>query len=234
MTAEKPVRRTDRLYDLIQILRDGRLHRASEMADRLQVSTRTIWRDMATLMASGLPVEGERGIGYVLRAPITLPPMILSGDEIEALRLGIRLVAAGEDPALARAARSLAGKFASVTPAPENAEDDDLFALSGRATERAPVHLPLLREAIRNRERVTLTYIEADGSESHRDIRPLDLDLSGRIWTLAAWCEARGGFRSFRIDRIMALSGTDETFPREPGRELSDYRNRPDPGLDAT
>ncbi|MGN0933258.1 helix-turn-helix transcriptional regulator [Falsigemmobacter intermedius] len=226
MSAEKPVRRTDRLYDLIQILRDGRLHRASEMADRLQVSTRTIWRDMATLMASGLPVEGERGIGYVLRAPITLPPMILSGDEIEALRLGVRLVAQGDDPALARAARSLAGKFASVTPAPGNPEDDELFGVSARASERAPVHLPLLREAIRNRERVTITYIEADGSESHQDIRPLEMDLTSRVWTLTAWCEHRAGFRSLRIDRIVALTGTDETFPREPGRELADFHAR--------
>ncbi|EKD61451.1 MAG: hypothetical protein ACD_54C00232G0004, partial [uncultured bacterium] len=85
------MRRTDRLFDLIQILRDGRLHRASEIAERLGVSVRTIWRDMTTLMASGLPVEGERGVGYILRAPITLPPMILNAVELEALRLGLRL-----------------------------------------------------------------------------------------------------------------------------------------------
>ena len=109
--------RTDRLYDLIQILRDGRLHRASEMADQLGVSVRTLWRDMATLMASGLPVEGERGVGYILRSPITLPPMILTGAELEALRTGVRLVADGPDAALARAARQLAAKIASVTPA---------------------------------------------------------------------------------------------------------------------
>ena len=87
------MRRTDRLFDLIQILRDGRLHRASEMAARLGVSVRTIWRDVATLAASGLPVEGERGVGYILRAPITLPPMILNAVELEALRLGLRLAA---------------------------------------------------------------------------------------------------------------------------------------------
>ena len=95
------MRRTDRLFDLIQILRDGKLHRASDMAAALEVSTRTIWRDMATLIASGLPVEGERGVGYILSAPITLPPVALTRDEMEALRLGVQLVASAADPSLA-------------------------------------------------------------------------------------------------------------------------------------
>ena len=218
------MRRTDRLFDLIQILRDGRLHRASEMADRLEVSVRTIWRDMATLMASGLPVEGERGVGYILRAPITLPPMILTGAELEALRLGVRLVAEGADPGLARAARMLATKIASVTPAPPDAAEDDLFVFTGQETKRAAAHLPIIRKAIRARERLTITYIDHDGRETHRDIRPLQLEFWGRVWTLAAWCEARGDFRAFRLDRIMALDATGETFPDEPGRSLADYR----------
>ena len=218
------MRRTDRLFDLIQILRDGRLHRAGEMAQRLDVSVRTIWRDMATLMASGLPVEGERGVGYILRAPITLPPMILTGAELEALRAGVRLVADGPDPALARAARVLATKIASVTPAPPEAEADDLFTFTGKETNRATAHVPLLRRAIKARQRLTLTYIDPEGRETHRDIRPLALDLTARVWTLAAWCDQRKGFRSFRVDRIMALEETGETFAPEPGRTLADYR----------
>ena len=217
------MRRTDRLFDLIQILRDGRLHRAGEMADQLNVSVRTIWRDMATLMASGLPVEGERGVGYILRAPITLPPMILTGAELEALRMGVRMVAEGPDPGLARAARVLATKIASVTPAPPEGDEDDLFVFTGQEANRATAHIPILRKAIRARERLTLTYIDADGHETHRDIRPLDLDLTSRVWTLAAWCEARHGFRSFRVDRIMALTNTNETFRPEPGKTLADY-----------
>ena len=232
------MRRTDRLFDLIQILRDGRLHRATEMAARLNVSVRTIWRDMATLMASGLPVEGERGVGYILRAPITLPPMILTGAELDALRAGVRMVADGPDPTLARAARVLATKIASVTPAPPEDEADELFVFTGKETNRATAHVPLVRRAIRNRQRLTLTYIDPDGRETHRDIRPLALDLTARVWTLAAWCEQRNGFRCFRVDRIMALSETNETFPNEPGRSLSDYRalmapeegSVPDPG----
>ena len=138
------MRRSDRLFDLIQILRDGRLHKAAEMADRLAVSDRTIWRDMATLMASGLPVEGERGVGYILRAPITLPPMILTSAELEAFRLGVRLVADGADPGLARAARSLATKIGAVTPAPPE-DDDGLFVFTGREATRAAPHMPMRR-----------------------------------------------------------------------------------------
>ena len=220
------MKRTDRLFDLIQILRDGRLHRASEMAARLTVSERTIWRDMATLMASGMPVEGERGVGYILRAPITLPPMMLNAAEIEALRLGVRLVAEGADPALARAARGLATKIASVTPAPTGPEEDGLFAFTGRESSRSSPHLPMIRKAIKGHERLTITYIDPRGTETHRDIRPLLLAVWGRVWTLAAYCEARGDFRDFRVDRIVAVTPTDEVFALEKGRTLADYKAR--------
>jgi predicted DNA-binding transcriptional regulator YafY len=220
------MRRTDRLFDLIQILRDGRLHRATDMAERLRVSVRTIWRDVATLAASGLPVEGERGVGYILRAPITLPPMILNALELEALREGLRLAAQSPEPTLARAARALAKKIASVTPAPTRDDPGDLFAFPGPTDNRAPAHLPSLRRAIKAQERVTITYIDPRGLESHRDIRPLALDKNARVSTLAAYCEARGDFRSFRVDRIVAVTPTGERFPDEPGRSLAAYRAR--------
>jgi predicted DNA-binding transcriptional regulator YafY len=222
------MRRTDRLFDLIQILRDGRLHRAGEMAVRLGVSVRTIWRDMATLMASGMPVEGERGMGYILRAPITLPPMMVSAQEMEALRLGMRLVADGADPGLARAARSLAAKIASVTPLPTDGDEDELFGQpdrdAGREAARASAHLPLIRRAIKAQERLTISYIDPRGGETHRDIRPLALALWGQVWALAAFCEARGDFREFRVDRIVAITPTGERFPNESGRGLADYK----------
>ncbi len=220
------MRRTDRLFDLIQILRDGRLHRAADMAARLDVSVRTIWRDMATLMSSGMPLEGERGVGYILRAPITLPPMMLNSQEIEALRLGIRLVAEGGDPGLARAARALAAKISSVTPAPVLGEEDDLFLPQGSESARASPHLPMIRKAIKGHERLTITYIDPRGPESHRDIRPLLLSFWGKVWTLGAFCEARGDFRDFRVDRIIAVTPTDEVFADEAGRTLADYKAR--------
>ena len=221
------MRRTDRLFDLIQILRDGRLHRAADLATRMAVSDRTVWRDMATLMASGLPVESERGVGYILRAPITLPPMILSALELEVLRLGLRHVAAGDDPNLVRAARALATKIASVTPSPPTPDPDDLFLTPNREASRAAPHLPLLRRAIREKERLSITYIEAAGHESHSDIRPLRLELGGKVWSLAAWCEGRAALRSFRVDRIMAVTATGERFPDEPGRRLADIPSPP-------
>ena len=217
------MRRTDRLFDLIQILRDGRLHRASELAQSMGVSDRTVWRDMATLMASGMPVEGERGVGYILRAPITLPPMMLSATELEVLRQGLRLVAASDDAVFARAARGLAAKIASVTPSPSSVDPDDLFLTPNREVARAAPHLPLLRRAIRDKEVLQISYIETGGQESHSDIRPLRLDLAGRVWTLAAWCEGRAGFRSFRVDRIMALGAKGETFADVPGKTLAAY-----------
>ena len=111
------MRRTDRLFDLIEILRDGRLHTARDMAERLEVSTRTLWRDMATLIASGLPVEGERGVGYILREPITLPPLTLTEEETEALALALRLLSEGADPGMAGAAARLSGKIMAALPA---------------------------------------------------------------------------------------------------------------------
>jgi predicted DNA-binding transcriptional regulator YafY len=213
------MRRTDRLYDLIQLLRDGRLHRAAEMAQVLGVSERTIWRDMATLTASGMPLEGERGVGYILRSPITLPPMILSAVELAALRAGLRHVADGPDASLARAARGIAAKVAAVTPV---LGDDDPLDTPTRDTPRAVPHMPILRAAIRGRERLAITYIDAVGQQTHRDIRPLQLAFWGRVWSLAAWCEARG-FQQFRVDRIIAIDPTGEVFADEPGKMLEDY-----------
>jgi len=224
------MRRTDRLFDLIQILRDGRLHTARDMAERVEVSVRTLWRDMASLQASGLPVDGERGVGYILRETIDLPPLSLTPDEIEALRLGAALVARGADPSLARAAQMLRAKVESVLPDRWRLPPatDGPFIFTGRETEDSAIHLPPLRHALRERLRVRLVYRDAAGSYSTRLVRPLQLEFWGRVWTLAAWCETRGDFRSFRLDRIEQLIVTDGPFAAEPGRELADYMARHD------
>jgi predicted DNA-binding transcriptional regulator YafY len=228
------MRRTDRLFDLIQILRDGRLHTARAMAERVEVSVRTIWRDMASLQASGLPVDGERGVGYILRETIDLPPLSLTPDEVEALRLGAALVARGADPSLARAAELLRAKVESVLPDRHRLPPSSSgpFIFTGRETEDSAIHLPTLRHALRERLRVRIVYRDSAGAYSTRLVRPLQLEFWGRVWTLAAWCEARSDFRSFRLDRIEALTLTDTPFPPEPGRELADYlsrRSRPPP-----
>lgn len=218
--------RTDRLYDAMEILRDGRLHRAADLAARLGVSVRTIWRDMGTLMASGLPLEGERGVGYILRAPTTLPPLMLNGRELDALRAGLALVAEAPDADLAQAARNLAAKIAAVTPAPVQADPQGLFALRPHPQTRATPHLPLIRAAIKRHERLSVSHIDALGRESHQDIRPLKTERRGKTWVLLAWCEARGDFQTFRLDRLIGLVATGEKFPIEPGRRLADWKDR--------
>jgi predicted DNA-binding transcriptional regulator YafY len=220
------MRRTDRLFELIQILRDGRLHTARDMADRLEVSVRTLWRDMATLIASGLPVEGERGVGYILREPVTLPPLTLTPDEVQALTLGLALVTRGADPSLTRAAASLQGKIAAVLPARLlEGIGQDTWVFPGDEAMAAARHLPGLRRAIRLRERVVIAYVDDAGRTSERPVRPLVLEFWGRVWTLASWCETRGDFRSFRVDRIESQVLTGATFPDEPGRDLATWRN---------
>jgi predicted DNA-binding transcriptional regulator YafY len=219
------MRRTDRLFELIQILRDGRLHTARDMADRLEVSVRTLWRDMATLVASGLPVEGERGVGYILREPVTLPPLTLTADEVQALTLGLQLVTRGADPSLTKAAESLQGKIAAVLPARlMEGIGQETWVFPGAEALAAARHLPLLRRSIRLRERVIIGYVDRSGIPTERPVRPLVLEFWGRVWTLATWCETRRDFRSFRVDRIGTLRPTTETFPEEPGTTLTDWR----------
>lgn len=216
------MRRTDRLFDLIQTLRDGRLHTARALAEGLEVSTRTIWRDMATLIASGLPVEGERGVGYILRETMDLPPLTLTRDEVEALRLGSLLVAQGADPSLARAADSLRAKVEAVLPAAmQRTAHAAPFVFTGAETTASARHLPDLRVALAEGRFVDLLYRTADDHLSERRIRPLQLEFWGRVWTLAAWCETRADFRSFRLDRIARLTLTETTFRPEPGKDLA-------------
>lgn len=216
------MRRTDRLFELIQILRDGRLHTARDMADRLEVSTRTLWRDMASLIASGLPVEGERGVGYILREPVTLPPLTLTPDETEALALAVRLLAQGADPSLAHAAASLSAKIATALPASRRPHAElPVWVFPGPEALAAARFLPALRRAVRLSERLRLDYTDSAGQASQRLVRPLQLEFWGRVWTLATWCETKGDFRSFRVDRITALHPTGETAPQEQGRDLA-------------
>jgi predicted DNA-binding transcriptional regulator YafY len=219
------MRRTDRLFDIIQILRDGKLHRAQDIADRLEVSVRTIYRDMDTLVASGVPVEGERGVGYMVREQITLPPLNLTTAELEALNLGMAIVAEAADPDLKAAAESLAEKIDAVLPTQVVAEADTWkFAVYPFAdAARGLAHMAPLRAAIKTRQKLHLSYRRIDGALTERTIRPLHMEYWGRVWTLTAWCELRNGFRVFRIDLIETVTPLPELFADEPGKRLSDF-----------
>ncbi|MEX0283113.1 MAG: helix-turn-helix transcriptional regulator [Paracoccaceae bacterium] len=219
------MRRTDRLFDIIQILRDGKLHRAQDIADRLEVSVRTIYRDMDTLVASGVPIQGERGVGYMAVQAITLPPLTLTPEELEALNLGVAIVSQTTDPDLKRAIESLAAKIDSVLPEQTVAEADKWqFAVYPFADiARGAGHMAPIRAAIKGRQKLALRYRRIDGTLTERRVRPLQMEYWGRVWTLTAWCELRGDFRVFRVDLIEGVTALPELFADEPGRTLADY-----------
>jgi predicted DNA-binding transcriptional regulator YafY len=219
------MRRTDRLFDIIQILRDGKLYRAQDIAERLEVSTRTIYRDMDTLTASGIPVEGERGVGYMITQAISLPPLTLTSAELEALNLGLAIVGQAADDTLKIAADTLADKIDAVLPAQTIAEADAWkFAVYPFADPtRNLTHMPLLRSAIKARQKVRLTYTSRQGAVTSRIIRPLHMEYWGRVWTLTSWCELRADFRVFRLDLIESAEALPDLFVDEAGKTLADY-----------
>ncbi|MEO1492113.1 MAG: YafY family protein [Pseudomonadota bacterium] len=218
------MRRTDRLFELIQLFREGRLWRGQDLADRLEVSVRTIYRDIDTLIASGVPIEGERGVGYLLRAPIFLPPLTLSSEELEALYLGVEQVRRAGDPALSRAATALRGKIDAVVAEVRRAEaGQSAVSILSPVPEMEQTHLPLLRQAIRDRALVAIEYLSLQDEVSSRVVWPLNLQYWGTTWTFVAWCELRGDFRVFRADRIQRAETGIGTFPDQPGKTYADF-----------
>ncbi len=209
------MRRADRLFAIIQALRGGRLRTAGWLAERLEVSRRTIYRDIADLQAHGTPIEGERGIGYILRNDYFMPPLALSAAEQEALRWGAALAVAHGDEVLAGAAREAMVKL-GVRPAGVP------FFFSGQDGQAKGAALREAREAIAKSLRLQITYHDAGSAESIRTLRPLSLEHWGRIWTLTGWCETRQDFRVFRVDRIQACR-SGAYFKPEEGKRLEDY-----------
>ncbi|MGO4915627.1 helix-turn-helix transcriptional regulator [Pseudogemmobacter sp. W21_MBD1_M6] len=222
------MRRSDRLFEMIQILRDGRLHRAQDMADRLGVAVRTVYRDMDTLMTSGVPVIGERGLGYAMTAPITLPPLNLSMIELEALHLGMAVVGQAGDAELQQAARSLSAKIDAVLPedrsAPPTGWGFATYPFKDAAAGFA--HLPTLRAAIRSRQKLRMTYTNLGRETAERVIRPLKMEYWGRLWTCTAWCEYCNDFMVFRIDRMDDIKLLPSLFVEEQGKTLIDHMAR--------
>lgn len=217
------MRRADRLFQIVQFLRSRRLTTAQWLAERLQVSVRTIYRDIQDLSLSGVPLEGEAGVGYVLRQPMDLPPLMFEREEIEALMIGAKMVKAWADPALQHAAESALAKIHGVLPSDLRHELNrhNLFAPDANLY---PVHwLGQLRLAIRQQRKLQLSYKDEKGQSSERCIWPLGLFFWGQTWTLCSWCELRGDFRNFRIDRLDTLTDTDQHFQCGPGQRLEDY-----------
>lgn len=214
------MRRADRLMQLVQILRDGALHRAGDLADVVGVSLRTIYRDMETLAASGVPIEGERGVGYHVTAAITLPPLNLTITELEALHLGLMAVGGGSDPELATAAKTLTQKIDAVLPEDRSrAPAPFSFAVYPFAdAAKGFQHLPQIRQAIRTRQKLSLNI-----ANQTRTVRPLQLEYWGRLWTCAVWCETSRQFDNLRVDQIGTLRLLPSLFVDEPEKSLQTY-----------
>ena len=217
--------RSDRLFDLLTVLRDGKLHTAQALAQRMGVSVRTLYRDMESLAASGVPVAGTRGTGYRLTHTITLPPLALTEAELEALELGLAIAAEVADPQMRAAANTLADKLDAVLPqsAVPQAEAWKFAASAFADAARGLSQIPTLRAAIKARQKLRITYTGRDGTVTSRVIRPLHLEYWSRIWTLTAWCELRNAHRVFRLDLVNSAEALPELFNDEPGKALADY-----------
>ena len=221
------MRRADRLFDIVQALRGGRTRTAAELAQMLEVSVRTVYRDVGTLIASGVPIEGEAGVGYVLRPGYLLPPLALTEAEQQALVLGARLVAAWADGELGWAAQEVLIKLETAGAATllgPRAPALHSYApgLGAEVRER----LEIGRRALQSSTKLALSYAAPGAEPASRVVRPLSLEFWGHGWTLTAWCELREDFRAFRLDRMRAVSVTGERFRPEPGRTLVDYMRR--------
>lgn len=222
------MRRADRLFQIVQQLRGGRLVTARMLGERLEVSDRTIYRDIADLQSSGVPIDGEAGVGYLLREGFDLPPLMFTRDEIVSLVAGARMVRAFGGAEMARAAEEALVKIGAVLPDTERAR-----------IQRTEIHMPhwvvsdadrgnldRLERAIESRNVLTFRYADGAGRGSERDVRPLGLWFWGKVWTLVAWCEMRNDFRAFRIDRIVEVRDAGRIFRPERGKQLTDFYRR--------
>jgi predicted DNA-binding transcriptional regulator YafY len=219
------MRRADRLFLIIQILRRGKLTTARDLAEELEVSSRTIYRDVADLIGAGVPVEGAAGAGYLLRQGYDLPPLMFSPIELEALVLGARIVASWADPELGRAAQDVLAKVEAVLPEPQRTRLGKTPLLAPGDHYQAPLQVDLaaLRRTIRERRKIDLDYCDAAGQQTRRRVWPLGLFFYGPVWLLAAWCELRQDFRMFRVDRMADAMFLDLPFDPVSGRTLEDF-----------
>lgn len=208
------MRRADRLFQIVLLLDRGRAVTARELAEALQVSERTVYRDIADLSRSGVPISGEAGVGYLMRAGYRLPPLMFDADELAALALGSRMVRSWADPELGRAAERALLRIEAVLPKKlrDDPARDALLVPGFHVPDAMRAPMAELREAIATCHKVRIAYTRADGADSERLIQPLGLVFWGETWTLGAWCELRGEFRSFRLDRIRGVVALDSRF----------------------
>ncbi len=219
------MRRADRLFQIVALLRRRTFVTSAQLAEHLEVSKRTIYRDVQDLSRSGVPIVGEAGVGYRLDASYQLPTMSFTPEEIEALVLGMRMVETWTDPELRSSARSVLDKVQEVVTghAQVGLRQTALFSLSFGAGRQASAHLGTIRRAINEQRKLRLGYRDTSGKTTARLVRPLGLYFWGRTWTIAAWCELRDDFRNFRTDRIDTARLSPQRFEHTEPCTLEAY-----------
>lgn len=228
------MRPADRLFQIVLQLGRGRVVTAAALAERLEVSERTIYRDIANLMTSGVPIDGEAGVGYRLHRGYQVPPMMFDQDEIQALIFGAQVAKRWGDNDMAAAAERILDKVDAVLP--ENmrpalqAQTLVVPKLASDQSEETTAMLGAVRDAINERRRVYLSYSDVEGNPTERIVWPLTLLYWGYTWAVGAWCELRQDFRNFRVDRIVDARALTTQFPDEPGKRLRDYFDQVDDG----
>jgi len=229
------MRRADRLFQLIQLIRGRRLTTAQWLAQRLNISQRTVYRDVADLQYQGVPIEGEAGVGYRLGKGFDLPPLIFTLDEARALVATTRMAQQWLDPGLAQASETALSRVMSLLTVAQRHDAHNMALYATPFGLPLPVRerLQLLREAVQQRRKVKLRYSDEKQEKSNRCIHPLGCFFWGEGWTLLAWCELRDDFRSFRIDRMLNTTLMEETFAHEPEQSLAAYLRLQGMRLDA-
>ena len=219
------MRRADRLFQIVQCLHHDRVVTARDLSQTLEVSERTIYRDIQDLSLSGVPISGEAGLGYRLMKGFHLPPIMFNEEELAALLLGARMVQAWSDKGLSKAAKQAMQKIESVIPDKLKPELDrqDIIVPDFPSDERVPEQLAIIRNAIKRSRKLYFAYQRHDGKASTRIVHPLGLFYWGKVWTLVAWCELRDEFRHFRLDRMDDVVLQEEHYPIIEGRTLQDF-----------
>lgn len=218
------MRRADRLFQIIQLLRGTRKMTAEDIGGILEVSVRTVYRDIADLKSHRVPIDGEAGVGYILRPGHDIPPLMFTPDEIMSLVAGARLITAWGGAEMAEAAAEALIKIEDVLPPEERRRMANVEIHA--PTQLGPDHRILLDQLTASTKKnnlLEISYSDGTGLQSNRTIRPLALWYWGKVWTLAAWCELREDFRLFRIDRIDRMIESEVTYLSETGKGLTDY-----------
>jgi predicted DNA-binding transcriptional regulator YafY len=220
------MRRADRLFDIIQTLRVAtNAMTAATLAEKLEVTVRTVYRDIAALQASRVPIEGEAGVGYVLRRGFDLPPLMFTADEIDAIAVGARLVRRLRDPGLQDAADSVLAKITTILPdgLRPGVISAPFYVSDGKAEAPTGIDLSELRHAIRETRKLRVTYADAEGRRSNRTIWPIAMAYYVDATLIGAWCELRNDYRHFRVERIVTSTLLDERFPTEGGKLMAGW-----------